>query len=389
MGTLKEWRGFDIASRQRKIENAFAHKKVMSPEDFPLIINTPCYFGFGNDPMPVGYWDKPEVMVKYQEDGFLRHLQTVDDDTVPYFMPWFGTGVIASAFGCKVKPATGNGDDPGICSTCVNTPADIARLKMPVPQRDGDMPRVLRFMEYAVNHSDLPVGLTDMNSPLCTAAQICGYENLFLWMYEEPDAVHELMAKITESFIQWTKLQKQVIGEPLSQSNGLQGLWSPEGVGVWMSDDDLVSVGTELYATFVAPYYEHILQTFTGGTLHYCGVGTQHLDTLYHMKYLRAINNSPMGRFDQFRKLADRMRGKHTLIIQDGAPLHYDTYYDRLLSGLPSVDGMILATFVEDNLALGDDGQTLMLHRDALTVAAGVADAVRKAVAKVLAGNAG
>ena len=47
-----------------------------------------------------------------------------------------------------------------------------------------------------------------------------------------------------------------------------------------------------------------------------------------------------MGRFDQFRKLADRMRGKHTLIIQDGAPLHYDTYYDRLLSGLPSVDGM-------------------------------------------------
>jgi hypothetical protein len=387
MGYLKEWRGFDIASRQRKIANAFQHQKLTRPEDFPLIINTPCYFGFGNDPMPEGYWERPEVMVKYQEDGFLRHLQNVDDDTVPYFMPWFGPGVIASAFGCKVKPATGKGDDPGICSTCVSEPADIARLKMPDPARDGDMPRVLRFIEYAVRHSDLPVGLTDMNSPLCTAAQICGYENLFMWMYDEPEAVHELMEKITECFIRWTITQKEIIGEPLSQSNGLQGLWSPNGVGVWMSDDDLVSVGAEQYAEFVVPYYERILKTFTGGTVHYCGIGTHQLENLYNMKHMRAVNNSPMGHFDHFRKLADRMRGKHTVIIQDGAPLNHETYYDRLLADLPAVEGMILATFVEDGLALGDDGQTMLMHRDALEVANGVARSVRKAVGKVLARN--
>ncbi len=389
MGYLSQWRGFDIAARQQKIENAFAHKKLTRPQDFPLIINTPCYFGFGNDPMPEGYWDRPEVMVRYQEEGFLRHLQAVDDDTVPYFMPWFGTGVIASAFGCKVKPATGNGDDPGICSTCVETPADIARLKMPDPARDGDMPRVLRFIEYAVRHSDLPVGLTDMNSPLCTAAQICGYENLFLWMYDEPEAIHDLMDMITECFISWTRTQKQIIGEPLGQSNGLQGLWSPNGVGVWMSDDDLVSVGADLYAEFVLPRYERILEAFTGGTLHYCGVGTHQLDNLYRMKHLRAVNNSPMGQFGHFRSLADKMRGKHTVIIQDGAPLNHETYYDRLLSDLPDVTGMILATFVEDNLALGDDGQTMLVHRNALEVANGVARSVRKAVAKVLARNAG
>ena len=73
------------------------------------------------------------------------------------------------------------------------------------------------------------------------------------------------------------------------------------------------------------------------------------------------------------------------VIIQDGAPLNHETYYDRLLSDLPSVDGMILATFVEDRLALGDDGQTLLVHRDALEVANGVARSVRKAVGKVLA----
>ncbi len=36
----------------------------------------------------------------------------------------------------------------------------------------------------------------------------------------------------------WTKTQKKPSGEPLDSSNGLQGVYGPKGVGVWMSDDD-------------------------------------------------------------------------------------------------------------------------------------------------------
>jgi len=42
-------------------------------------------------------------MLNYQADGYERHLRGVQDDYVPYFMPWYGTGVLASAFGCQIR----------------------------------------------------------------------------------------------------------------------------------------------------------------------------------------------------------------------------------------------------------------------------------------------
>ena len=384
MGYLETWRGFDIKSRCAKIENAMNHVKLKSADDFPVVINTPTYFGFGNNPMPKGYWDDPEVMVRYQEDSFYKHLCAVNDDTVPYFMPWFGTGVLASAFGCKINPATGNGDDPAVASTCISDPTDLLKIKLPNPETDGYMPRVLKFMDYAVNHSDLPVGPTDLNSPLCTAAQLCGYDNLFVWMYEEPEFVDELMDMITESFISWVKLQKKVIGEPLDQSNGLQGVWSPKGIGIWMSDDDLVSMSPDLYERFIVPKYEKILSVFSGGSIHFCGNGTHQLDNLYSMKNIRVVNNSPMGNVDSFTALANKMRGKVAIQIQDAAPVDYDTYYQRLFSKIDSVDGMMLATFVEDKVALEGNGGSVSVDWDPLKTAQNIADAVRKAVAGVM-----
>jgi hypothetical protein len=284
MSDFKTWRGFDIEKRCAKIERAFNLEVVKVPEDFPLVINTPCYFGFGNNPMSKDYWTSPASMVKYQEDGFLKHLSQVDDDTVPYFMPWFGTGVIASSFGCKVKDATGFGDDPGIVSKCIEKVTDIAKLKIPNPYKDGLMPMVLKFIDYARNNSDLPVGLTDMNSPLCTAAQMCGYDKLFIWMYEEPEAVHELFDIIAETFITWVKVQKQHIGEPLDRSNGLQGVWSPKGVGVWVSDDDLVSISPDLYEKFIVPVNSKVFEPFGGGSVHFCGNGIHQIDNLLKKK---------------------------------------------------------------------------------------------------------
>ena len=134
---ITAWRDFDLSKRVRNIEKAFNKKKISSPEEFCIIVNTPCYFGFGNNPRPREYWEDPALMVRFQEDGFVAHLSQVDDDTMPYFMPWFGTGVQATAFGCPLKEATGEGDDPGIHGYCIHSVADIAKLKMSDPYRDG------------------------------------------------------------------------------------------------------------------------------------------------------------------------------------------------------------------------------------------------------------
>ncbi len=380
---MNEWRGFDLTRRKEKIRRAFECAPLTDADMLPILIGTPCYFGFGNKPRPQ-YWDDPKIMVEFQENAYEQHLSQINDDMVPYFMPWYGTGVLASAFGSKVKPATGNGDDPAIADIVIQQVEDIAKLHLPDPYSSGWMPRVIQCMEYAKVHSDLPIGLTDMNSPLSTAAQLCGYENLFIWMYEEPQAVHDLMAIITEALIQWTKLQKEIAGEPLDSSNGLQGLWSPKS-GIWLSDDDLVTLGPEQYEEFVVPHYSRIFTEFGGGTLHFCGKGLHQADNILKIKNIRAVNNSPMGQYDIFTKFVDKVgRGKLAVIIQDGVPEQIEQYYTRLFENIDDFRGIMFATFLLDDYAVDEVGGLVPTKRDPVKTANEFVKIVRECVRKKL-----
>ena len=382
---ISQWRGFDLSRRVSNIHKAFNKEKISSPEEFCIIANTPCYFGFGNNKRPKEYWEDPAVMVKFQEDAFMSHLSQVDDDAMPYFMPWFGTGVLASGFGCPVKEATGNGDDPAVEGFVVKSLSDAAKLKMPDPYQDGQMPKVLEFIDYARQNSDLPIGLTDMNSPLSTMMQICGYENAFIWMYDEPAAVHDLMSKITEAFTSWVKLQKQHAGYDFDETGGLQGVTSPRGVGIWVSDDDLITMTPALYEEFVVPYYSKIFKEFGGGHVHYCGNGNHQTDNLLKIEHIRAINNSPMGNAEVFSQLVKKAGcGRMTIEIQDAAPWDIETYYPALFDKIDDIRGLMLATFIEDNLGMDNKGNTMIIKRDAIADAKRVVKTVRECIAKKL-----
>jgi hypothetical protein len=384
MLTNNEWRGFDVSKKHAKIEKAVNLMPLRSAEDFPIIINAPCYFGFGDRSRTAEYFCDPAIMVKFQEDGYYKHLSRVHDDTVPYFMPWFGTGIVASAFGCPMREAAGHGDDPAVIGGCIEDLKDIARLKIPDPYKDGWMPRVIDTIDYARTHSDLPVGLTDMNSPLSTAAQMCGYDKLFIWMFEEPEAVHELMDKITDAFIQWVKVQKAHIGEPLDASNGLQGIWAPKGVGVWVSDDDIVSMSPDLYEEFVVPRYSRIFETFGGGSVHFCGNAAHQAENLLRIKNMRIINNSTLYDFDAFEKLYRKVSGKVALQIQDVAYEDIDHYITHLFDRMDNLNGVMIASFIIDGYAMVEGGKGKYIERDAIEASKTVVSSVRRYLDKRL-----
>ena len=376
------WRDFDLTKRKEKITRAVNLQPLRSPEDFPIVVNTPCYFGFADKNRHPDYYRDPAVMVKYQEDGFQRHLSLVHDDTVPYFMPWFGTGVLATAFGCPCREAAGVGDDPALTGHCIEEPEDIAHLKLPDPYQDGWMPRVLNAIDYARAHSDLPIGLTDMNSPLCTAAQMCGYENLFIWMYEEPEAVQELMSIVTEAIINWIKVQKEHNGEPLDSSNGLQGIWAPKGLGVWLSDDDIVSMSPELYEEFVVPHYSRIFETFGGGSLHFCGSATKQLDSALKIKNLKVVNNSNLMDYEAFGELVRRCEGKYAVQIQDATYFENREYFTRLFEKMETLEGKMIAAFAPDYVMLAARGSYVDVEKDGAAIANQVVDTVREFCAR-------
>lgn len=383
----QEWRGFDLRPRHAKLARTLRLADLSAPEDLPVLVNTPCYFAFGSRRVPEDYFSSPASMVAYQVDGYERHLHAVQDDFIPYFMPWFGTGVLASAFGCPIGLAAGPGNDPAVTGPCVTSPAQAARLRLPDPHRDGWMPRVLDAIDYALSESDLPPGLTDMQGPLDTLGLMCGQAQLYEWMYREPKMVHELFDLVTTAFIEWVKVQKQRIGEPLERSNGLQGVVWPPGVGIWESDDDLVLLDAGLYREFVVPCVARICAAFGGGSVHYCGNGSQQIENLLQVDGLRVVCNSPLGDFAAFAQLQQRL-GSHSVVqIQDAAPRDIEDYYPRLFAGVTDWRGIVLAPFVVDTLAMDSQGGYAEVDWEPFDAANRIVTVARECVRRHLAGE--
>ena len=351
-----------LAKVKDKTDAVFSFKDTDSP---PFLVAGAYYHLFGQLPesIPEDYYDDPEVMTRFQEDVYFRQITEIDDDFVPYLLAWFGTAVLASALGARVEfPSKG---DPAAVPVdfAIKGIDDIKALGIADPDKDGLMPRVLRFMRYMKQNSFLPVGITDCQGPLATANQLVGYDALFYLMYDHPESVHELMDKITESLIVWIKRQKEVIGEGLGECFGDQLIYTGKHSGVWLADDDAVLMSPELYREFVVPYNSRVFKAFGRGILHYCGNANQHIDSFLETDGLIGINSYILHDIPGVMALKERIEGRLVLLMVDFTPVDYQSYYDRLFTAL-SRKGLIVNSQLSPVTALTDDGKYALLRRD-------------------------
>lgn len=344
-----------LARSDARTAQVFAFEPLPRPV---ASVSDAVYFLFGRAPetIPAEYFNDPAVMTATQERWYLEHLQRVDDDFVPYLMPWFGTVVAASAFGCRVSFPPGQ--DPAVDPTYypVQSPEDIRRLRVPDPHRDGLMPRVLEFQRYMRESSHLPVGITDFQGPLTTANQLMGYDKLIYLMYDDPPAMHQLMSTITDGLIAWVQAQKETIGEARDACIGDQGVYIGPNAGVWFSDDDAVLIDAELYREFVVPYNSRILTAFGGGIVHYCGNASHHADSFLATDGLRAINTFTLHDFEALVALHERVKDRLVLIIGDHTPLDYRGYLDSMAAKI-ELRGVIFLSLYSPILGLLPGGR--------------------------------
>jgi uroporphyrinogen-III decarboxylase len=275
-------------------------------------------------------------MTRFQERTFYDQVKEIDDDFVPYLMPWFGTVVTASALGCQIDfiPKQDPAANPRFYP--VQTSEDIRNLEIPDPEKAGLMPKVLDFLRYMKANSFLPVGITDFQGPLTTCNQLMGYDKLIYLMYDHPNLMHELMDKVTETLIRWVKKQKEVIGEPLNYCIGDQQVYTGANAGVWFSDDDAVLMSTDSYREFVVPYNSRILKEFGGGIIHYCGNATHHAQNFLNTEGLLGLNIYTLHNITTLAKLKAQVEGRLVLFACDFTPVDYQSYFDELLSGVSS-----------------------------------------------------
>jgi uroporphyrinogen-III decarboxylase len=327
---------------EAKTADVFAFKEVDQP---PYMVNSALYwlFGLDMDTFPDDYFEDPAVMTNFQERTYYDQVKEIEDDFVPYLMPWFGTVVAASALGCKIEfiPKQDPAANPRFYP--IQKPEDIQKLQLPDPEKDGLMPKVLDFLHYMKAHSFLPVGITDFQGPLTTANQLMGYDKLIYLMYDQPNLVHELMDKVTETLILWIKKQKEVIGEPLTECISDQQVYTGKHAGVWFSDDDAVLVSEKIYKEFVVPYNSRILTEFGGGVIHYCGNATHHAQNFLNTKGLLGLNIYNLYNIPSFAKLKAQVEDRLVLFACDFTPVEYRPYFDELLSSV-NPKGMVICS---------------------------------------------
>lgn len=365
-----------LAKLAAKTTDVFAFKPVEQP---PFMVNSAMYWIFGLDPetLPEDYCQDPAVMTTFQERTYYDQIKEIDDDFVPYLMPWFGTIVAASAFGCKIEflykqdPAANPRYYP------VRTPEDVKRLEIPDPDKDGLMPTVLNFLRHMKQHSFLPVGITDFQGPLTTANQLMGYDKLIYLMHDSPNLAHELMDKITEGLIRWVKKQKEVIGEAWNECISDQQVYTGKHAGVWFSDDDAVLISAKMYKEFVVPYNSRILQEFGGGCVHYCGNATHHAENFLNTKGLLALNIYNLYNIPSFAALKSKVEGRIVLFACDYTPIDYQAYFDELLSSV-NYSGMIICSQYSPVVGLLKGGKYTSTRRDLPSGRAAVYDYLQR-----------
>jgi uroporphyrinogen-III decarboxylase len=358
-----------LEQARQRIHDAYCHKGT---GELPVLVVDVNYWTSGESPqlIPDEYFTDPACMLEYQLAKIRRHQLVFQDDYIPMLMPWYGTVVVPSAIGSRVLFQ--DGMDPAVEGRVFERPEDIRKLHPPDPLKDGLMPRVLDTIRYFHEHSELPVMFTDAQGPLNIALTLCGVENLFVWAYEHPALVHELMDFATEVLISWIRLQKQYAGQPETSGAFPHAILLPEGFGgVCISDDDCGLMSPQMYREFVVPYNSRVFRAFGGGTLHFCGSAEHQLENFLATEGLTGVNNFCMGDFHQIRRMQQMFDNRLALMVCDFTPLHIESYYRELLSDLKT-KGTILATYPSPELAL-EAGKYQVVSRDGASLAEDVA----------------
>lgn len=347
----------------------------------PHIIYDVNYWLFGELPahIPPGYCSSDaSIMTEYQMRKIERHMRLYEDAYIPFLMPWFGTGVLASGFGVEV--VFQEGMDPAPNLPTITDVAQLEELKKPDFEKTGIMPLALNAIRHMKSRTNLPVGVTDCQGPLTTAMNTIGYDKMIFWMHDYPEKIHALMQFVTDVLIEWVRYQKELAAQPLDGGAYVLGIKIPEGYGgVWISDDDVVIFGPELYREFVVPYNSQILKAFGGGAIHYCGTANQHIDNFIATEGLKAIHNMTLDNLDGAAVMKKALTEKGIVYIVGDFSVkdeNIEEYYRRLFQKLdPS--GLIVASYITPAVAL-DAGKYIVLERDSEALGILTDRAIRK-----------
>jgi len=335
--------------RTRELQRrAFAFEPV---DHVPTVINFPTEPGEWPTFNFREIFDDREKMLLHELRDVYVHAK-LQDDALYGPRANYGTGIIASLFGCRTVtfedslpiglhvPEDGldqilDGGVPdlhsGLVAKALDTAAWFREVLKPYPK-----------LSQAVGSQML-----DIQGPFDNASIIWGSE-IYTAFYDTPEKVRRLISIVTETIRAVVIEHRRRDGGPIQEHGGD---WNSLG-GVCIRNDSSVNLSKDQYVDFVKPFDRRLLEEF-GGWIHFCGRAHQWWPELLDLPGLKGINPY-QGEFYDLYSLYEACEKARVAIVQWTAPLDVRCR-DRIRTGFSRITG---AKDFEDAMRVRD-----RLHR--------------------------
>jgi uroporphyrinogen decarboxylase len=217
------------------------------------------------------------------------------------FFPGFrasgGSTVEASALGCEV--VTLPGQSPHATPAVHDLRADVPKLQVPDPERDGRMPMVLdhyRWLAENLPRHGYEITAGFLHAPFDVALLVRGATDLLMELITDPQGVHALMEIITETCIMWANVQYEATGGTMRH--------------IMFSDDAGAQLSPQHWSEFSGRYIRRLVEGLPEGAIriaHNCArVG--HILDMYPGTGIDALHLAPeIDIGEAKRRIGDRV----------------------------------------------------------------------------------
>lgn len=193
--------------------------------------------------------------------------------------------LIALAYGCEPVPK----GTVVSARPLAKTAAEAALIKKPLHiEQCGLYPEILaRMREFERRMGPVAFLPADTQSPFDVLTELIHMEDALLMLYDEPEVLHAVLQRITESIQEITEIQRQAV------TNWGFGNDYPISRGIHLSDDNAAFISPVVYREFCQPYVEQLSDHFHGVTLHCCMRYQQNIEVMSKTRGLMGMDPQP------------------------------------------------------------------------------------------------